>query len=108
MDITLLKPGTKLTIETKNSVYQITIITGSDINIMGGMNKNGEIRYPRPVAATFIGSDSETQTIPEHIERNMKLEIAVGNTRFSTSPVLNIEIEAPDGSWYYSMDWNKI
>ena len=45
LNITMLKPGTKLTIETKNSVYNIVIIKEREITLMGGMKQDGEIRY---------------------------------------------------------------
>ena len=108
MDITLLESGTKLTVETKNSIYQITVLGGSNIKIMGGMNKDGEIRYPRPTEAVFIASILESESIPNCIIKNMKLQFQIGATQFATSPVFNVEVESPDGNWTYSMGWNSI
>lgn len=103
MNISLLKPGTRLTLETKNSVYLIKIVDGKKIRFMGGMNTNGEIRYPVLVDAIFAGSESDPDS--DLIEKNQKVQIIIGNTKFATSMVRKIDIEAPDGSWNYSLDW---
>jgi hypothetical protein len=108
LDISLLNRGTKLSIETKNSIYDFVIIEGCNITIMGGMNADGEIRYPSPASAIFMGSTWGGSIIKANwIGEDMYMKVKVGLNIFSTSVVKNVEIESANGEWFYSMDWNK-
>ena len=108
INISLLESGTKLTIETKNSVYKIEIIDKAEITIMGGMDKNGDIRFPQPEEVFFNGSTFGGSMIkPNWIGQGMNMEIQFEHMVFVSSPVKEIEIEAPDGSWQYAMNWKK-
>jgi hypothetical protein len=111
LNVTLLESGTKIVIETINSIYQLIVVDGREITIMGGMTKSGEIRFPKPISATFIGSSWGGSLLkPDWIGHDMSIEVLIpseGNQVLTSSNVQNVEIEAPDGRWNYSMDWNK-
>jgi hypothetical protein len=108
----VLDKGTKLTVETNNSIYQIVVVDGREITIMGGMTQEGDIRFPKPIRAMFIGSTwGGAMMKPDWIGQDMRMEIIIDSgddaNVLNTSGVKNIEIESPNGKWSYSMDWNK-
>jgi len=109
LNVTVLEKGTKLTVETNNSIYQIVVVEGREITLMGGMTKEGDIRFPKPIRAMFIGSTWGGSIMkPDWIGQDMRMEIIIDPANvLNTSFVKNIEIESPDGKWSYSMDWNK-
>lgn len=110
LNISSLEKGTKLNVETTNSIYRIEIVEGNQITIMGGMTKDGEIRFPTPVSAKFIGSTWGGSMIKlDWIGEYMKMEIFLDEFKLlmTTSFVQNVEIEGPFGEWNYSMDWNR-
>lgn len=105
LNVSLLEPGTKLTIETKHSVYQLLVVEGKEITVMGGMKRDGEIRFPQPIKAIFVGSRGDDMRV-DWIGNGMRMELVYEDRYFISSPIKNVEIEAPDGRWSYSMDWN--
>lgn len=108
-DIRALDPGTKINVETCNSVYQLIVVYKSEITIMGGMKSNGEIRFPSPVPAAFVGSVWPGLHLLRSfwIGEKMMLEFFLEEGgMIRTSPVVNAEIESKDESWSYSLDWN--
>lgn len=108
LNVTGLEKGTKLNVETNNSIYRIVVVDGREITIMGGMTKDGEIRFPKPIPAMFIGSTWGGSMMKiDWIGQDMNMEIIIGQEVLYTSRVKNVEIESPDNKWSYSMDWNK-
>lgn len=113
LNLTLLEVGTKLTVETKNSIYEFKIVEGREVTIMGGMTRDGEIRFPRPEPAIFVGSTwGGSMLKPDWLGEDMSMEIVLPNEVeerqvLTTSRVRNVEVEAPDAAWSYSMDWGK-
>lgn len=103
-----LAPQTRLTVETRNSIYQIVLIENDDVTIMGGWLPNGEIRYPIPVQATFIGSLDGNQLRLGEISYNSQIQMLIDKNLFRTSTIRNVEVEAPNSSWSYRMDWGKM
>ena len=107
-NVTLLESGTKITVETSNSIYHLVVVEGREITILGGMKSTGEIRYPKPVPAIFIGSTwGGTMMRVDWIGEDMRREIIVGGNVLTTSCVKNAEIEHSNNECSYSMDWNK-
>ena len=107
-NVTLLESGTKITVETSNSIYHLVVVEGREITILGEMKSTGEIRYPKPVPAIFIGSTwGGTMMKVDWIGEDMRMEIIVGGNVLTTSCVKNAEIEHSNNEWSYSMDWNK-
>jgi len=107
-NVTLLESGTKITVETSNSIYHLVVVEGREITILGGMKSTGEIRYPKPVPAIFIGSTwGGTMMKVDWIGEDMRMEIIVGGNVLTTSCVKNAEIEHSNNECSYSMDWNK-
>ena len=109
LNVSLLPPGTILTLETLYSFYRVEIVEGKEILITGGMRKDGEDRFPNPTKAIICGSTWGGSCIKvDWIGREMHLEVVFGEdlkNKLLTSRILNLTIEAPDGSWSYSMDW---
>lgn len=94
IDINVLPAGTKLQVETYHSIYQIHIVDGRRITILGGMLRSGEIRFPVPTPAVLGGS-----LIPftnmlklDWIGKDMQMEVAIEGGFIQTSPIKNIEI----------------
>ena len=112
-NITLLESGTKIIVETINSVYEFVVIEGREVTIMGGINSKGKIRYKKPIPAILIGSTCDDCFIKQDwIGNNMSIQCSLqekGSTKLiSTSVVRNAKIVAPNLEWSYSMDWNEI
>jgi hypothetical protein len=112
IDLKKLSPGVQLTVETYNSTYQVVLVDNQGkITIQGGTKENGDTRYAYPVPATFIGSliRPPFKAVKQAwIGFNMSMQIGVGrNGCIATSPVQNVVVEAEDGSWFYSLDWNN-
>lgn len=105
IDVSKLEEGTKVIVETKKSIYEITIVKDSQIKIIGGILPNGEFRFPTPVDAIFAGSSKGLIVKQGWIGKGMKLEIIIDDKALVTSAVKTAEIEAADGRWKYSMDW---
>ena len=97
-----LEVGTKIYVETHNSIYEIKYLGGDrEIEVRGG-------RFDEPVTGHLIGSSWGTTLLKlDWIGQNMRMEMAVGGHLIDTSPVRNVEIHSPDESWSYSLDWNN-
>lgn len=108
LNVTLLEPGTKLTVETKNSIYSMEVIEGRKVKLSGGMDEKGNILFPEQIPAILVGSTWGGASLKiDWIGQDMFMEIMFDQDVLTTSIVRNVEIEAPDGKWFYSMDWNK-
>lgn len=110
IQISLLQPGTKLLVRTKNSFYEFKIIEGSRATVFGGTRENGTTRYPQPVEVAIHGSTWGGRSIkPDWIGQDMHLEFGiVGSDYFlTTTTIEEVIIESPGGDWSYPMNWNK-
>lgn len=109
LQVDKLEEGTKLTVETMNSVYEIKILETDQplsVEISGGSLRDGNVRYEESVPVYFVGSTFGGSMLKMNwIGKGMCMEFADNDRVLTTSPVQNVEIEAPDGSWGYSMDW---
>ena len=93
IDVNVLPAGTKLNIETHHSVYQIEIINGKKITILGGMLLSGEYRFPTPASAVLIGSVLPDLIKLDWVVKGTQMIIDVGEGNILTSPVTNLEFE---------------
>lgn len=110
LNMSPLKPGTVLFVETTKSVYRLQIVRGKEILITGGMLRSGEDRFPAPTTVIFYGSTwGEDALKSDWIGKDMRLRLSyiVSGQKciFTSSPVTEIEIISPDKSWSYKMGW---
>lgn len=108
--VSTLKPGTKLRVQTRNSFYEFEIIEGKSVTVFGGTRKDGTTRFPQPVEAVIYGSTWGGSMLKvDWIGEDMRLEFRAKEAEHtvSTSRIKNVVIESKDGSWSYSMDWDK-
>lgn len=103
--ITTLEPGTLITVETLNSVYQIKVINQPEISITGGLRSDGSVRFPAPTPGIIIGANWGTRLKLGQICHGMRLAIDLGDHTIETSPVKEVKLDGLD--WHYSMGWNK-
>jgi len=103
-----MPPGTKLSVETANSIYEITVIDGCRITIMGGVLATGGIRYPDRIEGLLNGCTFGTSLVkPKWIGEGMRMEIAhAGNQILTTSPIKNVIIETTDGR-FVNLQWGQ-
>lgn len=110
-NISPLKLGTILNVETRRSVYQIEIVNYPEIKILGGMKKNGKFRFSVFTKAIFLCSvwDNESEyEKSDWIGKDMCMKMTCideKNYIFRSSPVIDVEIIATDESWNYQMEW---
>lgn len=114
IQIDKLEERTKLSVETRNSVYEMVILDNEStdmqisVELSGGTLRDGETRYEDSVRAFFVGSTFGGSLLQlDWIGKDMCMEFFYDGRVLVTSPVENVEIEAPDGSWNYSLDWNN-
>ena len=110
VNITRLEPGTKLTIETMNSFYEMTVRNGPEVTLFGGTMQDGSTRFTEPTSAIFVGTTWGGSAVKlGWLGRDLFLEFILLRSGkqvvMTTSPVRNVVLEAADGSWSYSMDW---
>lgn len=83
-----LQPFTTLFVQTRNSVYQMTVVQGSDVIVQGGRSfpvaKAGQV-----VGSTFVGNSVKRAWIGV----GMQMEIFSDCQWFMTSPVETITID---------------
>lgn len=107
-----LEIGTRLSVETINSIYEIQIVEGEgnhvSVIISGGTKRDGETRYENPEEASFVGSTFGGSLLKINwLGKNMCMEIYHNRAILNTSPVKDVVIENADRSWGYSMGWNN-
>ena len=107
-----LEVGTRLSVETRNSVYEIQITEGSgphvSMTISGGTKRDGDTRYEDPEDASFVGSTFGGSLLKINwLGKNMCMEVYHNGAILNTSPVKDVVIENADRSWGYSMGWNN-
>lgn len=109
-----LEEGTKLSVETRNSIYEMVIVDNDTtdsqifIEISGGTLQDGGVRYEDPVPGFFVGSTFGGSLLKLNwLGKGMCMEFSQEDRVLTTSRIMNVEIEAPDGSWSYSLGWNN-
>lgn len=105
LNVSVLKPGTRLLVETRNSFYEMEVVRGKEVTLSGGTRVDGTTRYPKPVKVIFSGCTyGGTAIRVDWLGIDMHMEFYVGKGRIlTTSGVKRINIEAPDGAWSYSL-----
>lgn len=113
LNVSMLSPGTVLILETMYSFYRMVVVEGKEVLVTGGMTKSGEDRFPNPTKAIITGSTWATwgsMIKVDWLGKGMNMELIFGDNldnKLVASRAINLIIEAPDGSWSYSMDWSK-
>jgi hypothetical protein len=98
ISIDRLAPGTTITIKTTHSEYTIKLgNTPREVLFSGG---SGIVRYPTPVQGYFLGTGDGW------IHKDIAIKLIVDDKTITTSPVKDVEVVAPDGSWQYYMHWS--
>jgi hypothetical protein len=101
--------GTKISIHTKNSLYEFTTLGNKSVMAFGGTTETG-VRFAKPTRLTVVGSTLGGVIITDWIGESMRMEFRVeegenaGNI-YRTSRVRDVSLEGKNGDWYYSMDW---
>ena len=104
IQLSAIKAGTKLNVETMNSIYEICVVNNCEITISGGMKKDGSVRFPKPLPGMIIGSTIHGEFKMGWIMHGMRLIVGiVPDGTIETSPVIEVKLEGAD--WNYSMDW---
>lgn len=103
-----LADGTKLTIKTNNSVYELVV--GPQTTIFGGTRTDGTVRFPTPTPVDIHGSTWGGSMIKlDWIGEGMCLEFYDPKTDMTTttSYVKNVIVEGPNDGWSYDLEWTK-
>jgi hypothetical protein len=108
-DITKLETKTKVTLKTKNSQYEVTYIEGNRAFVTGGLLANGGVRFPEPTEILIIGCSWGSSMLKiGWIGCGLRFEFSLAQGgMISTSPILDVTIEDPNGNWTYPMEWQK-
>ena len=108
LNISILEKGTKIEVQTSYSLYEILILDGKLVEIFGGTLADGSIRFPRGTHAVLHGSSWGTSILAiDWIGIGMRLEMHLEQDpkqMVETSTIQKITVEAPDGSWNYSLN----
>lgn len=108
IDLDALGKNSKLTIETHHSTYFAEIVEGNRVMISGGTLKNGDTRFPEPVAATIYGSTPNMLLYwRSSLVKDMRMDIQFENEiqpSIITSGIREVTVMTPDGN-SYSMGW---
>lgn len=104
--IDVLESGTTVMMETHNSIYQIKVVDGSKITIMGGVLADGTVRFPDPINAIFSGCTWGTSLLKPHwFGEGMRAEVMYKGGTITTSPIRNVQLYLPDGK-ELDLEWN--
>lgn len=100
IDVSKLKPGTKIFVTTINNLYTITIIDGCKVKVKGGKY------FPNEEEKIFCGSTWGGSMIKLNwIGYDMCMEFGSQLYFVLTSRVQNAIILGDD--WYYELSWSK-
>src|SRR5574343_85503 len=81
-----LKSGTKLTIETTNSFYEIEVLDPKQVLLFGGSLPDGKTRFPKPIKAYFHGSTWGGSAIMlDWLGKDMRLEFSLNKNQILTT-----------------------
>jgi hypothetical protein len=90
--------GTRISVETKNSIYEIEILKDSLISIKGGLLKDSvDVRFPKPVEAILLKN---------WLGEGMNMQIICNSVFVITSPIKNIIINPVVGE-SINLHWNR-
>ncbi len=106
LNLSLLKAGTKLTVHTRKSTYDLMIVEGKLVTVFGGTLPTGLLRFPVAREMIVSGSSLGGSSIRvDWVGVGLKMEIINPTTKESyvSSTVRAIVVEAPDGSWNYRL-----
>jgi hypothetical protein len=99
IDIANLKKGDRVVVETKNSVYDMTVIEGCLVRIQGGRY------FKEPKEELFSGCTLGTKIIRlGWICPSLRMEFGTPLHHILTSPVKNAIIYGEN--WFYNLHWN--
>jgi hypothetical protein len=101
IDITKMKPGTKIVAHTKNSIYNIVVVKEQKVIIRGGKY------FPTPQEGFFKGSTFGGIMKIGWIGFMMRMEIVYneGKQSLSTTEVVTATVVGPDEDWHFTLDW---
>lgn len=98
--VSRLKPGTRLVVDTKNSVYDITVVSHNQVWVRGGRT------FPEYTLAYFQGSNFGGTTLKLHwIGYGMYMEFIDGKRHITTSKVKAAAVFGDN--WCYDMEWSE-
>ena len=107
LNISILDKGTKIEVQTSRSLYEIKILDGKLVEIFGGTLQGG-VRFPKGTQAILHGCTWGTPFLAvDWLGIGMRLEMHLEQDpreMISTSMIQKIDVEAPDGSWSYSLN----
>lgn len=95
IEVGALKPGTRIRLETMNSVYEVLVLNGSDVFVSGGSMRDGNIRFPKPISGQIIGSMFNHQLRYGKIIYGMRLAMDLESGGIETSPITGVKLETP-------------
>jgi hypothetical protein len=104
--LSLLKPNTKLTVETRNSFYEMEVIDGPIVKLFGGTLRDGSTRYPQPVEAIIQGSSFGTALLRMDwlgVGMNMELIERHNPRLLVTTEIRRITVEDTEKHWSYTL-----
>jgi hypothetical protein len=112
-NINELPVGTKVSVNTKNSLYEFVVLEDRYVSIFGGSLKDGGVRFPKPTKVKILGSTYGGSMIRlDWVGEAMFIEFVIEegpnkNGTILTSSVRNALIESKNGDWFYPMDWQQ-
>jgi hypothetical protein len=87
INVTQLDTGTRIEVQTINSVYKMTLLEDGKIKVHGG------IHILEPTEARFVGSTWGTPLIKQNwIGKGMQMEITYENRKLTTGPVQKAKV----------------
>ena len=93
LELGRLEPRTGLCVWTRNSLYRIVVTEECDVLLQGGLF------FPEPTPAHFEGARAGGSLLKSGwIVVGLLMEFRVDGKRFTTSPVMGIVAEPPDGA----------
>lgn len=100
VDVSKLKPDTRIKLRTQNTEYNITVIEKDKIVIQGGRF------FPTPMEGRLNGSTWGGSMIKLNwIGFDMRMELVFKEGRIQTSPVKNVIVSSND--WQYELEWES-
>lgn len=106
ISLSLLSQGTMITVHTLHSVYDLEVIEAKKATIFGGRNWDGSIKFTHPRDIIVHGSCKPGHHLKVdwlELEACMEFHDLEDGARFSTSLIKRLDLQAPDGSWIYSI-----
>lgn len=90
--------GTLISVETKNSIYQIEILTETKVLVTGGILKDGNVRFSNPTEVILTGCTWGTSFLKKNwLGEGMQMELFYNGSSITTSPIKNVIINHING-----------